>query len=145
MSCLLRIQRFRRSVGKSIQIGTSPCAGPVKISPVHIGERSAASDDAPPGGKNRRDGVPRVKWASCSVSVGAFLGIAATLCDDTGAISTRQSIALGAPAVILIVAGLTAGAVASEAEAACRGFRRGLQVGSTISWLRSVGSRNREL
>jgi hypothetical protein len=145
VSCLARIQRFRRSVDKSIPIGSSACAGPVKISPASIAEPSAAGADAPPGGKNRRDCVPRVKWASCSVCAGAFLGIAATLCNDTGAISTRQSIAMGAPAVILIVAGLTAGVVASETEAACRGFHRGLQVGSTLNWLRSVSSRNREL
>jgi hypothetical protein len=139
------IQRFRRSVDKSMPIGTSPCAGPIEISVAPIAEPSALSDHAFAGGKNRRDCVPRVKWASCSVCAGAFLGIAATLCDGTGAISTRQSIALGLPAVILIVAGVTAGAVASEAEAACRGFHLGLQVGSTLNWLRSVGSRNREL
>lgn len=144
MSSLPRIQRFRRSVDKSIAIGTSPCAGPIKISPAPLADPSAVTDDALVGGNNRRDSVQRAKWASCSVCAGAFLGIAATLCDGTGAISTRQSIALGAPAVILIVAGLTAGAVASEVDAACRGFNRGLQVGSTLNWLRSVGSRNRQ-
>jgi hypothetical protein len=143
VSSLPRIQRFRRSVEKSIAIGTSPCAGLIKISPAPVADPSAVTDDAAVGG-NRRDCVQRAKWASCSVCSGAFLGIAATLCDGTGAISTRQSIALGTPAVILIVAGLTAGAVASEVEAACRGFNRGLQVGSTLNWLRSVGSRNRQ-
>ena len=145
MSGLPRIQRFRRSVDKSIPIGTPPYAGPIKISPASVAEPSAASDDALADGKNRRNWVMQLKWASCSVCAGAFLGIAATLCDGTGAISTDQSIALGAPAVILIVAGLTAGAVASEAEAACRGLRLGLQVGSTLNWLRSVRSRNQDL
>jgi hypothetical protein len=145
VSCLPPIQRFRRGVDKSIPIGTSPCAGLINIRPVSVAEPSSASHEALADRKNGRDYVLQVKWASCSVCVGAFLGIAATLCDGTGAISTRQSIALGAPAVILIVAGLTARAVASEAEAACRGFHLGLQVGSTLNWLRSVRSRNRGL
>jgi hypothetical protein len=47
--------------------------------------------------------------------------------------------------VILIVTGLTTAAMVSEVEAACRGFHLGLQVGSTLGWLRSVGGRNRQL
>jgi hypothetical protein len=128
-----------------METSTSSCAGLIEITPVPEAEPSAASDGVPPGVQNKRDRVSQAKWASCSVGAGAFLGIAATVCDGMGAISTRQSIALGVPAVILIVTGLTAAAAVSEVEAACRGFHLGLQVGSTLSWLRSVGSRNREL
>ena len=139
-----RIQRLRRGLDRSIPIGTSSSEGLTKISPVPEAQPSLTSDDTPRGVQNRRDRLPQAKWAICSVCAGAFLGIAATVCDGMGTISTRHAIALGAPAVILIVTGLTTGAVASEAEAACRGFHLGLQVGSTLSWLRSVGSRNRE-
>jgi len=145
VSCVPRIQRLRRRLDKSIAIGASPRAGLIKITPAPEVEHSATSDDASRGVQNRRDRFPQVKWATCSVCAGAFLGIAATVCDGIGAVSNRQAIGLGAPAVILIVAGLTAGAVGSEVEAACRGFHLGLQVGSTMSWLRSLGSRNREL
>lgn len=108
-------------------------------------QRCGRDGDAPPDNENRRVRLPAPKWATYSVCAGAFLGIAATLCDGIGAVSTRQSIALGAPAVILIVGGLTTGAVVSEVEATCRGFHVGLQVGSTLSRLRSVRSRAREL
>lgn len=140
-----RIQCRRRRLDKPIAIETSPCTDSIKTSTVPEAAPSAASDDAPSGVQNRGDWLPQAKWASCSVCVGAFLGIAATVSDGMGAISIRQSIALGAPAVILIVGGLTTGALVSEVEAAFRGFRLGLQAGSTLSRLRSLGSRNREL
>jgi len=70
------------------------------------------------------------------------LGTAAVICLAVGAVSVQQAVALGLPAVILIMGGLIAAAIPDPATGRRAGFqtgfRTGFRVGSLLSQWRSV-------
>ena len=72
----------------------------------------------------------------CQVA-GAVLALATLACSLLGVISAQQAIALGLPAVLLIVGGVIATAARDLPAASGSGFRAGLRTGSALSRLRS--------
>jgi membrane-bound ClpP family serine protease len=88
-----------------------------------------------PAGRGPRRGRTR-RVVSC-VSAGVILEAAAVTCLALDAISAQQSIAIGLPGVLLIVAGLIM-AVPDAATSRRLGLEAGLQTGSFLNRLLSV-------
>ena len=81
---------------------------------------------------------PRARLAAWCAAAGVVLGTAAVICLAVGAVSIQQAVALGLPAVILIMGGLIAAAIPDPATGRRAGFQTGFRVGSLLSQWRSV-------
>jgi Na+/melibiose symporter-like transporter len=87
----------------------------------------------------------RARLAAWSQVIGAVLVIVTLTCTLLNVISAQQAVALGLPAVLLIVGGLIAAAAIDSSSSERRAFRTGLRVGNLLRRLyaalrRLVGS-----
>lgn len=88
----------------------------------------------PDDNKTRRR---RARLAAWSQAIGVALAITTLTCTLLGLISAQQAVALGLPAVLLIVGGLIASAIDQPASGR-HGFVVGLRVGKCLRRLRST-------
>lgn len=80
----------------------------------------------------------RARMAAWCQAVGAVLAIATVTCARLDVISTQQTVALGLPAVMLIVGGVIAASTIDTATAQRLGFRAGLHTGLLVRRVRSL-------
>lgn len=80
----------------------------------------------------------RARLAAWCQVTGAVIAMATVICSRLNVISTQQTIALGLPAVMLIVGGVIAGSTVDPSTAQRLGFRAGLHVGNLLRGLRSA-------
>lgn len=97
----------------------------------------AAGEPQQPDDDNRARRQRAVVAVWCQV-IGAVLAIATLTCSLLGVISAQQAVALGLPAVLLIIGGLVAAAAIDPANSERLGFRAGLRVGKILRRLVSV-------
>lgn len=88
----------------------------------------------------RRSRLRRAAWC---VGAGVILAIAAAMTSALGAVSVQQAIAMGLPAAVLIIGGLTAAVLPDAATGRRLSFRAGFRVGSLVTSLGSVIRRPR--
>lgn len=80
----------------------------------------------------------RARIAAWCQIIGAVLAIATLACSLLGVISAQQAVALGLPAVVLVVGGLITTAAIDASVSERLGFRAGLHVGRLLRRLRAV-------
>lgn len=97
------------------------------------GEPEQPDEDSP----QRR----RAALATWSEVFGAVLAIATLVCSLLGVISAQQAVALGLPAVVLILGGLIAVWVPNPRTGHRLGFQAGRQVGTLLNFCRSLTHR----
>jgi hypothetical protein len=95
----------------------------------------AGSPQRPEGHRSRWS---RDRTAGWCVTAGVILGVAAVICLALDAVSPQQGIAIGLPAVLLIVGGLIAAAVPDAATGKRLSFQAGFRMGWLLSRLRSL-------
>jgi hypothetical protein len=72
------------------------------------------------------------------MAAGTVLGTAAVLCLVLHAISFQQAIAMVLPAALLIIGAAIWGTPPDPAASGRLGFLAGFQLGSLLTWLRSI-------
>jgi hypothetical protein len=87
---------------------------------------------------NKRGQRQRATVAAWCQAAGALLAIVAVVFAGLNVITAQQTIALGLPAVLLIVGGVIAASTVDRSTAEQLGFRTGLHVGKLLRWLRSL-------
>jgi hypothetical protein len=93
-----------------------------------------------PDGQSRRR-RSRLRLAASCLTAGVLLGIAALICWSLDLISMQQAVALGLPAVPLLIVGVIAAAVPDPVTGRRLAFRTGLRVSVVLSRLRSATRR----
>lgn len=83
----------------------------------------------------------RASVAAWCKAIGAVLAIATLICSLLSVISAQQAVAIGLPAVLLIVGGLIATSALAEPNGGRIGFRVGLRLGALVRRLRSAFGR----
>lgn len=93
------------------------------------------------------DDRPQHWWATaaawCQI-IGAALAIITLICSLLGVISAQQAVALGLPAVVLILGGLIAVWVPDPQTGHRLGYQAGRQVGALLNLWRSLACRRRK-
>lgn len=79
----------------------------------------------------------RARLAAWSQVIGAVLAIVTLTCTLLNVISAQQAIALGLPAILLIIGGLITTATIDPSTSGQRGLQAGLRVGRLLRRLRS--------
>src|SRR5215472_2202781 len=95
----------------------------------------------PPQPDDDNDNRPQRQRATLAAScqaIGALLAIATVILARLNLLSTQQTVALGVPAVLLIVGGVIAASTIDTRTAEQLGFRTGLHVGMLLRRLRSL-------
>jgi hypothetical protein len=72
------------------------------------------------------------------MAAGIILGTAAVLCLISRTIVVQQAIAMALPAALLVIGGVIWGSPPDPAISRRLGFHTGFQLGSLVSWLRSL-------
>jgi hypothetical protein len=86
---------------------------------------------------------PRARAAAWCMAAGSILGTAAVLCLVFRAIVVQQAIAMALPAALLVIGGVIWGSPPDAETGRRLGFQTGFQLGSVVSWLRSLFRRPR--
>ncbi len=94
--------------------------------------------DAEPQPEDPRPRRSLARAGPWCAAAGLVLAAALVACLAAGAISTRQSIGLAIPCIVLIAGGLTIAALPDPATAWRQGFQAGLRAGSLLRLWRSI-------
>jgi len=97
----------------------------------------AAGEPQQPDHDNRTQ-RKRARLAAWSQVIGAVLVIVTLTCTLLNVISAQQAVALGLPAVLLILGGLIAAAAIDPSSTERRAFRAGLRVGNLLRRLQAA-------
>lgn len=97
----------------------------------------AAGEPQQPDDDNRTQ-RRRARLAAWCQDIGAVVAIVTLTCTLLNVISAQQALALGLPAMLLIIGGLIAAAAIDPSISGRRGFRAGLRVGGLLRRLRSL-------
>jgi hypothetical protein len=97
----------------------------------------AAGEPQQPDDDNRTQ-RRRARLAAWCQVIGAVVAIVTLTCTLLNVISAQQALALGLPAMLLIIGGLIAAAAVDPSTSRRRGFQAGLHVGGLLRMLRSL-------
>ncbi len=97
---------------------------------------TAGPEQHPAGQDSPRRRPRRGAWLL--LAAGVILGIAAVTCLAAGAVSAQQGMAMGLPAVLLIIIGLLVAVAPDPADVERFGYRAGTLTGAAFGRLRGA-------